>query len=176
MEHLVRLAKKGDTDAFIRLIEANRDTLKRIAVAWLKDENDIADVIQETILNAFEHIGQLKKTEYFKTWLVRILINNCTKAYRKNKNHMKYEISTDVYSEEYWNSSDNVNLAHRELEFYELLQELPKDSRVIFQMYFGEEFTIAEIADILHMKENTVKSRIRRGKMQLRKQMERSMI
>ena len=61
MEHLVKLARKGDADAFIKLIETNQDSLKRIAVAWLRDENDIADAIQDTIMDAYEHIGQLKK-------------------------------------------------------------------------------------------------------------------
>lgn len=173
MEHLVRLARKGDADAFIKLIEINQDTLKRIAVSWLKDENDIADVIQDTILDAYEHIGQLKKAEYFKTWLVRILINNCTKVYRKNKNHSKYEVSSDEYTEENWEINGHAGSEYADLEFFDLLKTLPEDSRVIFQMYFGEQFTTAEIADMLHMKENTVKSRIRRGKMQLRKQMER---
>mgnify|MGYP002512234670 FL=1 len=171
MEHLVKAAKKGDADAFAKLIEINQDTLKRIAVAWLRDENDIADAIQDTILDTYEHIGQLKKAEYFKTWMVRILINNCMKLYRKNKAHSKFESSADVYAEDFGIGSDNVDLAHRELEFYDLLRALPEDSRVIFQLYFGEQFTTAEIADMLHLKENTVKSRIRRGKIQLRERL-----
>lgn len=173
MEHLVKLAKKGDADAFIKLIETNQDALKRIAFAWLRDENDIADVIQDTILDAYEHIGQLKKAEYFKTWLVRILINNCTKIYRKNKKHSKFEMSADEYTEENWGISGDTQSEYTDVEFFDLLKALPEDSRAIFQMYFGEQFTTAEIADMLHMKENTVKSRIRRGKAQLRKQMER---
>lgn len=173
MEHLVKLAKKGDADAFIKLIETNQDALKRIAFAWLRDENDIADAIQDTILDAYEHIGQLKKAEYFKTWLVRILINNCTKIYRKNKNHSKFEVNADECTEENWGISEDAEYVGAELEFFDLLRALPEDSRVIFQMYFGEQFTTAEIADMLHMKENTVKSKIRRGKAQLRKQMER---
>lgn len=168
---MVKAAKKGDANAFVKLIEINQDTIKRIAVAWLRDENDIADVMQDTILDAYEHIGQLKKTEYFKTWLVRILINNCTKLYHKNRNHSEFETSADMYSEEFFVGSDNVDLAHRELEFYDLLRALPEDSRVIFQLYFGEQFTTAEIANMLHMKENTVKSKIRRGKIQLRERL-----
>ena len=54
------------------------------------------------------------------------------------------------------------------MEFKELLLALPEESRTIFQLYFGEQFTTKEIADILGMKENTVKSRIHRGKEQLR--------
>ncbi|MCM1121098.1 MAG: sigma-70 family RNA polymerase sigma factor [Eubacterium sp.] len=174
MEHLVKLARKGDADAFVKLIEINQDALKRIAVAWLRDENDVADAIQETILDAYEHIGQLKKTEYFKTWLVRILINNCTKVYRKNKRCTKFEVSADKYMEENWEISGSTESEYADIEFFDLLQALPEESRVIFQLYFGEQFTMAEIANMLHMKENTVKSRIHRGKIQLRKQVEKA--
>ena len=58
-----------------------------------------------------------------------------------------------------------------DLEFNDLLKTLPKDSRLIFQMYYGEQFSIGEIAQLLHMKENTVKSKIHRGREQLRSQM-----
>lgn len=112
MEHLVELAKKGDDDAFITLIQANQNALKRIAFAWLKNEDDIADVIQDTILDAYEHIGQLHKAEYFRTWLVRILINNCTRVYRKNKHHEKFEVHAGECSETCCNGRDNVASAH----------------------------------------------------------------
>ena len=173
MEHLVSMAQKGDTDAFVKLIENSQDTLKRVSFAWLKDENDVADAIQDTILDAFANIGQLKKAEYFKTWLVKILINNCTRIYRKNKKLLKFKVSADRYQEENLPGDARDEAVGAELEFFDLLKILPDDSRVIFQMYFGEQFTIAEIAEILHMKENTVKSRIHRGKTQLREQMER---
>ena len=173
MEHLVQMARRGDTDAFVRLIEISQDTLKRISFAWLKDENDVADALQDTILDAFANIGQLKKTEYFKTWLVKILINNCTRIYRKKRKLLQFEVSADRFQEENLPGDVCKDSVGNELEFFDLLKILPEDSRVIFQMYFGEQFTIPEIAEILHMKENTVKSRIHRGKTQLREQMER---
>ena len=58
-----------------------------------------------------------------------------------------------------------------DLEFNDLLKTLPEDSRLIFQMYYGEQFSIGEIAQLLHMKENTVKSKIHRGREHLRSQM-----
>lgn len=172
MERLVRLAQKGDSEAFVRLIEHHQDALKRVAFAWFRDENDVADAIQDTILDAFENIGQLREPEYFKTWLVRILINNCTRLYRKNKRHLQYEVSADRYPESLEAQREQSQALSSDLEFFDLLNSLPEDSRVIFQMYFGEQFTTAQIADILQMKENTVKSRIRRGKAELRRQVE----
>ena len=125
----------------------------------MQNEEDVADAIQDTILDAYEHIGSLKKDEYFKTWLVRILINRCTKRYRMNQ-HKAY---LEDYSEE-----ARCDAGNADVEFCEMLSVLPDDSRVIFQLYYGEQFTVREIAQILDMNENTVKSRLHRGKEQLR--------
>ncbi|MDE6622319.1 MAG: sigma-70 family RNA polymerase sigma factor [Lachnospiraceae bacterium] len=156
---LVRRARRGDAEAFIALIEECKMTLQRVALGYLRNEEDVADAIQDTILDAYEHIGNLKKEEYFKTWLVRILINRCTKRYRMNQ-HKAY---LEDYSEE---AQRDVGKA--DVEFREMLSILPDDSRVIFQLYYGEQFTIREIAEILGMNENTIKSRLHRGKEQLR--------
>ena len=159
MNTLVKRAKRGDAEAFILLMEECRMSFRRIAYGYLGNDEDVADAIQDTMLDAFEHIGSLKKEEYFKTWVMRILINNCTRAYRRNK---KSE-SMAAYREE-----GRFDAGSADVEFRQLLLALPEDSRVIFQLYFGEEYTTREIAEILGMKENTVKSRIHRGKEQLR--------
>lgn len=159
MNTLVKQAKRGDPEAFIALMEECRMTLRRVALAYLKDEEDVADAIQDTILAAWEHIGTLKKEEYFKTWLVRILINHCTKTYRANKQKFTIEDGCETA---------DCDRGRTETAFRELLSILPEDSRTIFQLYYGEQFTTREIARILDMRENTVKSRLHRGKEQLR--------
>lgn len=161
MDTLVKRAKNGDAEAFILLIEDCKMTLRRVALGYLGNDEDAADAIQDTILSAYEHIGGLRKEKYFKTWLVRILINHCTKIWKSNKREIRMENGfADTISE--------PDRERADAEFRELLFGLPEDSRVIFQLYFGEQFTTREIADILDMKESTVKSRIHRGKEQLR--------
>lgn len=159
MNTLVKRAQRGDAEAFISLMEECRMSFRRIAFGYLRNDEDVADAIQDTILDAFEHIGSLKKAEYFKTWVMRILINNCTRTYRKNKRHVSMEEGMEEGS---------FDASASDVEFRELLLVLPEDSRTIFQLYFGEQFTTKEIAEVLEMKENTVKSRIHRGKEQLR--------
>ena len=72
---LVKRAQRGDTDAFIRLMEKHKLPLYKIAKSYLRNEEDIADVMQDTILSAYEHIKELRQVLYFKTWLTRILID-----------------------------------------------------------------------------------------------------
>lgn len=165
MDILVKKAQRGDAEAFIALIEECKMTLRRVAYGYLGNDEDVADVIQDTILAAYEHVSTLKKGEHFKTWLVRILINNCTKVWRQKKRNVSFE------SEGHFGNAGRVDGGQSDVEFKELLMSLPEDSRVVFQLYYGEQFTTREIALILNMKENTIKSRLHRGKEQLREQL-----
>ena len=115
--------------------------------------------MQETVLNAFEHLPELKNARYFKTWLVRILINNCNSLYRENRRSVPFDELPETVP---------AAPPPSDLEFFEMLRSLPPDSRLIFQLYYGERFTTREIAGMLKMNESTVKSRLKRGKKQLR--------
>jgi RNA polymerase sigma-70 factor (ECF subfamily) len=159
MNTLVKRAQRGDAEAFISLMEECKMSFRRIAFGYLGNDEDAADAIQDTILDAFEHIGTLRKAEYFKTWVMRILINNCTRTYRRNKKSVTLKENVEI---------EGYDTGRADVEFKEMLMSLPEDSRPIFQLYFGEQFTTKEIAEILSLKENTVKSRIHRGKEQLR--------
>lgn len=163
MDTLIKRAQHKDAEAFISLMEESKMMLRRVAFGYLGNDEDVADAIQDTILAAYEHIGSLKKEEYFKTWLIRILINNCTRIWRANKRKARLEENSLCV---------DAGTETADMEFKELLLSLPEDSRVIFQLYFGEQFTTKEIADILHMKENTVKSRLHRGKERLYTQLQ----
>ncbi len=164
MEKLVKRAMQKDAESFIRLMEENKQSMLKVAYGFFSNEEDVADVMQQTALNAYEHIGELKKTTYFKTWLIRILINNCNQLY----NSRKYMVTgANTAEEKYFDFYPEDNA------FFELLSLLHKDDRVIFQLYYGEGYTTKEISKILEMKESTIRSRIHRGKEQLRKQMQR---
>ena len=69
-------------EAFTDLILDSEPTLYRVAMSMLRNEKDCEDAVQTAILTAFEKLGTLKQEQYFKTWLVRILINVCNKQLR----------------------------------------------------------------------------------------------
>ena len=75
MEKLVQKAKQHDKIAFTVLIEQNTKSMYKVAKAILKNDEDVADALQDTILTCWEKIGTLEKNEFLKTWLIRILIN-----------------------------------------------------------------------------------------------------
>lgn len=164
METLVKRAMQKDAESFIRLMDENKQSMLKVAYGFFSDEEDVADVIQQTVLNAYEHIGELKKTAFFKTWLIRILINNCNQLYNSKKHLV---IGEQTAEEKYFDVYPEDNA------FLYLLSLLQKDDRVIFQLYYGEGYTTKEISKLLEMKESTVRSRIHRWKAQIRRQLEK---
>lgn len=163
MDRLVKRAQCGEAEAFIQLIEENRMMLERIAFGYFLPEADVADAIQDTILSAYEHLKELRKPQYFRTWLVRILMNHCNSRCRQIKRNCPVENVPEI-SQDGWEESN--------IEFFDMLRSLPKDSRTIFQLYYGEQFTTREIAEMLSLKESTVKSKLHRGKKQLRQELQ----
>ena len=161
METLIKRAMQKDAESFIKLMEENKQSMLKVAYGFFSNEQDVADVMQQTVLNAYEHIGELKKTAHFKTWLIRILINNCNQLYNSKK---RMATGTAFATETYFDAYPEDNT------FLYLLSLLPKDDRAIFQLYYGEGYTTKEVSEILDINESTIRSRIHRGKEQLRKQ------
>ncbi|MFT3985895.1 MAG: sigma-70 family RNA polymerase sigma factor [Lachnospiraceae bacterium] len=143
-------------------MEINKSSMLKIAYHFFSNEEDVADVMQQTILDAYEHLPELKKNKYFKTWLLRILINNCTEIYNMRKKYVSETAAAEKGYDENYFSENN---------FRTILSFLKPKDQIIFQLYYGEEYTTKDIAGILSMKEATVRSRIHRGKESLRKQL-----
>ena len=88
-EFLVKKAKKGDEEVFIQLIGQYEMTLYRTAKRMGLQDEDIADLIQDTILTAYEKMNTLKEARYFNTWICRILLKNCYRFMKKQQNFLR---------------------------------------------------------------------------------------
>ena len=96
MIQLVKRSISGDADAFLELMEKNSLAMYKVARGILDNDEDAADAMQDTILTCFEKIHTLKNPEYFKTWMIRILINECNKIHRHYKNFSRAEELPEV--------------------------------------------------------------------------------
>lgn len=83
MEELIIRSKAGDAQAFTELFLIIKNDLYRIGKARLSDDNEISDAIQETMITAYMKIKKLKDNSSFKSWIFKILINECNQIYRK---------------------------------------------------------------------------------------------
>jgi RNA polymerase sigma-70 factor (ECF subfamily) len=156
----IQLAKKGDKTAFERLIEEHKYILYRVARTRLHCMEDMEDVFQETIIKAYKGIISLKKDEYFKTWIIRIMINECNTMLRKRKEilYIDYDIAENIQMEE---PGDNI-------EIFDLINFLEEDLKMVTLLYFYEDMPQKDIAKLLSIPHGTVRSRISRAKEKLR--------
>ena len=151
MEKLVQKAKQHDKTAFTVLIEQNTKSMYKVAKAILKNDEDVADALQDTILTCWEKIGTLEKNEFFKTWLIRILINKCNVIYRQKVSW----VSEEQFPE--YSVSENQ---YTYVEWCQLLECLEEKYRIVIVLYYVEGFKVREIAKILKVSESTVKGRL----------------
>ena len=158
MDKLIREAKNGDAEAFTELIQLQTQSMYKAAKAILHHDEDIADAISETVLSCWEKIGQLKQDKYFRTWLMRILINKSNDIFRKRENLF----FTSEMPEIAINDNNLMNI-----EWREVLNSLNERYRIVIMLYYVEGFKTSEISQILDMPESTVRTRLARGREQL---------
>nr|WP_043013995.1 sigma-70 family RNA polymerase sigma factor [Clostridium perfringens] len=156
---MVSQAKKGDKDAFLSLIDENRLPIHRVARGILNNKEDIEDALQNTIIKSYEKIGTLKKDEFFKTWIIRILINECNLILRRNKK----TIFLDKLENEKFYSDDYGNI-----ELTSVVNSLSEDLRITTVLYYFEDMSTKEISEMLNIAEGTVRSRLARAREKLR--------
>lgn len=161
MEELIKKAKEGDKEAFTQAILLIKNDLYKIAKVRTSNEDDIQDIIQETMMDAYKYIKKLKETSKFKSWMIKILINNCSKYYKKYYVQENYDL--EFYKESIKYNNDQ-QLIEDTLDFYEMIKQLKYEERIIIVLYYGENYTTKEISNILSVNENTIKTRLSRAK------------
>lgn len=161
----VDLAKNGDSDAFVRLMELHKLSLYKVGRSYLKTEDDIADAMQETILKAYHSIHKVKENHFFKTWLTRIMINECINILRKNQRMIPVEeFAPDVLIKE-----EKFFEGHG---LFEKVQKLPKEIAQVIVLFYYEDHSCQTIAKMLDIPESTVRTRLNRGRNRLRNLLE----
>lgn len=165
MEELIKKSKKGDKNAFTELIISIENDLYKIAKMRLECDDDINEAVQETIIQAFKSISKIKHPEYFKTWIIRILINNCNKVYKKIKKHNLL----DICEIEDKQSTNDIEKENNNLDFLILIKNLNYKERISLTLYYLENLTTKEISKIVREPESTIRNRNARAIQKLKK-------
>ena len=155
MDELVKLAQKGDGDAFTRLMQLQMQNMYKTARAIVRNDEDAADAISDTILTCWEKMGQLRKPQIFKTWMTRILINKCNDILRRTRKDCMTEKGEEAAEclEQYEN-----------IEWLETLKCLDEAYRLVMVLYYVDGFNTTEISNILKIPPATERTRQARGR------------
>lgn len=145
-----------------QIILENYNQYYRLAYSYVHNEADASDIVQTGAYKAIKRSHTLKKTEYAGTWVYRIMLNECFNSARKTE-----MLSLEAIQEE------GVSLAcsedsYQDIDLQRAIDHLPSEDKAVITLRYFEDKKIEEIAQILDVNINTVKSRLYRSMKKLR--------
>lgn len=162
IEILLEKALKGNKKCFIQALNIIERDLYIIAKTKLNNEDDIKDCIQETVLLAYKNLKKLRDLKKFKSWVTKILINNCYKILKK-KNISLYSYE-ELEADNFLQSDDEYIEVTNDIDFFKMIEFLSEDEKIILVMSILNDYSSIEISHILNLNENTVRSKLMRAK------------
>lgn len=147
------------------LIIASEDAMYHVAKTLLRSDADCADAIQEAVVKAFSGIHALKKDSYAKTWLTRIVINECYAIMRHEK---KLVLVENCVQEEPAGKEEDYS------DLYEAISRLSDETRLTVTLYYMEDYSVREIASLMDTTESAVKNRLARARAKIKMELEQA--
>ena len=152
---------KARTDAwFAREIESAAPQMFRIAFAILRNRSDCEDAAQSAVLKAYSRLGALSDRKLFRTWLIRILKNECLDMLRKRRPIADLDAADPGYEMEV-----------PDLDLNRAFDTLSADERLAITLFYYEGYKTSEIAAMTDVSEGTVRSRLSRARAALKQQL-----
>ena len=176
---LIRRILSGNDEAFSVLVRKHQKSIH--ALAWRKvgDFHIAEEITQDTFLQVYKNLAQLKNPNQFAGWIYVIANRLCLKWIEKNKFVMQSLEATPIEEIEKLSYTHHLS-DQRQTEVTEdrqelvkrLLSQLPESERTVVTLYYLGEMTAKEIGKFLGVSLNTIKSRLRRGRKRLQEQQE----
>ncbi|MED4651536.1 sigma-70 family RNA polymerase sigma factor [Bacillus pseudomycoides] len=163
---LVKKARKGDDAAFEQLISLYQDQLYRTAYLYVQNKEDALDIVQETVYKAYLSIEQLKKPNYFLTWLTRILIHNAYQLLSEKKKVKKIEDGREA--DTYGVMPNKLHQIEQNIDLQEAIQKLDENYQTVIILYYYHDLSINKIAWQMNIPEGTVKTYLHRARKALK--------
>lgn len=145
-----------EKERFTQVLLDMTDTLYRVSATQLRQQADREDAVQECLRRAWEKHHHLRDERYVQTWVIRILLNECHRIQRRMARTLPAEEVPAVARD-----SGQVSLK-------EVLMQLDEKYRTPILLHYIEGYSVAETADMLHMPQGTVKTRLSRGRTALK--------
>ena len=177
---LVKRAKQGDMHAFEELIIQHEKIVYNVALRMMNHSEDAKDISQEVFLKAYRNIGNFDERSQFSTWIYRITANTCIDEMRKRKGRQSFSLEEELESEEGSmqrqvadageSPEESMLREEQKSEILQALESLSPEHKVAVILRDIKGLSYEEIAEILELTLGTVKSRISRGRNQLKQE------
>ncbi|HBU76578.1 MAG TPA: RNA polymerase subunit sigma-70 [Muricauda sp.] len=166
---LVEKCKVNDRQAQMQLYRQYCDGMFCVAMRFLKNSDDAEDVLQDSFIKAFQRIGQFKGDVTFGAWLKRIVVNGSI-DFLKSKHQRTVELNESylqVAEEDDWSVEEGISID----QVKKAIEELPQKYRYVVQLFLVEGYDHSEISEILGITETASRTRLLRGKTQLKEKL-----
>lgn len=154
-----------EREKYINAVRMHGNAVFRIAYQYCGNKSDAEDIVQNTFLKLLQTEKGFEDDEYLKRWLIRVAANeakNLALSFWKRK---VFEIEENELEESY----EFATSEHSEL--YEAVMKLPQKYRVVVHLFYFEDYSIKEIAEIIKIKETTVQTQLMRARTKLKEQL-----
>jgi RNA polymerase sigma factor (sigma-70 family) len=167
---LLQKIRQGDNEAFAELYNKYADYALRVAMAVTRNKASAADAVQEAFIRVYRNMHTFNLDKAFEPWFYRILINECNRLLGKNSNVVLIDdfIENNIES----SSEDEYNFEEYE-SLYKAIESLEDNNRIPIILKYLRGFKESEIAEILGVNINTIKSRLFKGRQKLKNVIER---
>jgi RNA polymerase sigma factor (sigma-70 family) len=177
---LIEKILAGEIALYEILIRRNNAALYKIGRCYNYNHEDTQDLMQDTFISAYFNLKQFNNRASFKTWLIRIMLNNCFR--KQQKSSYKKEILNEISdgSEPVFATSKHTDInrivVNKELNtvIEDAIKQLPLDYRLVFSLREINGLNVSETAEVLNISTSNVKVRLNRAKTILRKEIEKS--
>ena len=146
--------------------------MRSICIRYAKDADEAKDIMQDGFIKVYKNIHKFSASGSLEGWVRRIMINTAITYLDKNKKHRySMQVSNEMEMADVIENTNDDELMSGSFSHELLLQalnSLPEDFRLVFNLYFIEEYSHKEIADLLNINENTSRSRLGRARTQLK--------
>jgi RNA polymerase sigma-70 factor (ECF subfamily) len=172
--------RRGDRAEFSRLVETYYNPVYRLALRMTADARDAEDVLQNTFLQALQHVAQFEGRSSLSTWLYRIAANEALMMLRRRKPEVSIDDEPDDEAEAPhpiqivdWGSvpEDQLLSGEGRKHLDAAIRRLPDNLRIVFSLRDLQDLSIKETAEALNLTETAVKTRLLRARLHLREQL-----
>lgn len=168
------LAEMDIDEVFEQIMTEYGQDILNLTYSYVKNVAIAEDLTQEIFVKCYLNLANFKQEASFRTWLWRIAINHC-KDFLKSWHHRNVHLSTnaDIEVEATSNRVEDIVIEKDETnELEQAILALPLKYREPIYLFYYQDLTIKEIKEILGVRENTIKTRLRRAKVLLKNHLE----
>lgn len=181
---LLRKIQRGDPQAFDEFVNLYGDRIYGFGLRMCGEREDARDIVQETFIKAFESLKTLKEPKALKSWLYRVASNACLMKRRKGKFEPKKELSLEdlmpanaesaafEVPDDGESPDDSVARNETRRAVREAIRSLPPHYRIVLLLRDIEQLTTREVAEALELPETTIKMRLHRARLGVRRYLE----